>query len=169
MTDEQSMDSFVRGSEESFSILSTKWSRKLLTFIQKRVHREEVAQEMVQETLLNVYRGRETWSSEKHKFSTWIYTIAKNVVISSGRTKRAKMEILWTEEEEDKTFLSEDPLTKIFLTKAVNSLPNHLAEAFRLTYVEGMDHNEAAKVANVSPDNMRARASRARSALRDMV
>ena len=169
MTDEQLMNSFVAGSQTSFSLLSKKWSQKLLTFIKKKVGREELAQELVQDTLINVYRNADKWNPEEHKFSAWIYSIARNVIVSSVRTKKAKMEVLWIDEEQNKEFISEDPLTKMFLSKAVDSLPEHLAQAFKLTYIEGMDHNEACEVANISPDNMRARASRARFALREMV
>jgi len=169
MTDEQLMDSFAGGEENSFHILLTKWSQKLLRFIQKSIHREEVARELLQDTLVNIYRGKETWNSKENKFSNWVYTIARNVMIASTRSKRAKMEVLWIDEEEDRTSFSEDPITKMALTRAINSLPKHLSEAFRLTFIEGMDHNEAAAVARVSPDNMRARASRSRSALRDLV
>ena len=169
MTDEQLMDSFANGDNKSFDLLWSKWSERLLKFIKGKVHRQELAEEILQETLLNVYRGRNTWIANEHKFSTWILTIAKNVIISANRSKRAKMEVLWIDEEEDKQSILEDPLTKMFITKAVDSLPQHLAEAFRLTYIEGMDHNEACSIANVSPDNMRARASRARSALREMI
>ena len=169
-TDEELMDSYVGGSQESFRIISLRWSARLSRFIGKRVYRSELAEELVQETLLNVHRGRTTWVGNDHKFSTWILTIAKNVIFSSGRSKRARSEILWIEDKsEEEETLAEDPITRILLMKSVASLPAHLSEAFKLTYLDGMDHNEAAKVANISPDNMRARASRARSALREMV
>jgi len=169
-TDEQLMDSFVGGSEESFNLLSKRWSERLSKFIAKRIYRKEVAEEILQEVLLNVHRGRSTWDGSNHKFSTWVFTIARNTVVSSGRGKRAKMEVLWIDDKsEEESFLAGDPLAKIFLLKAIESLPSHLSEAFRLTYIEGMDHREAGEAAKVSPENMRARASRARAALRELV
>jgi len=169
-TDEQLMDSFVGGSQDSFNLLSERWSDRLSRFIGRIIYRKEVAEEILQEVLLNVHRGRATWDGNSHKFSTWIYTIAKNTAVSSGRGKRAKMEVLWIEDKsEAEPALIEDPLVRIFLLRAIESLPSHLSEAFRLTFIEGMDHNEAARAAKISPDNMRARASRARAALRELV
>jgi RNA polymerase sigma-70 factor (ECF subfamily) len=170
ISDENLMNSYIGGCQESFRLLSIRWSERLLRFIGKRVYRKELAEELLQETLLSVHRGRSTWVGEEHKFSTWILTIAKNVISSSGRSKRARMETLWIEDKSElEGTLAEDPITKLFLLKAIDSLPHHLAEAFRLTYVEGMDHKEAGEAAKISPENMRARASRARSALREMV
>jgi RNA polymerase sigma-70 factor (ECF subfamily) len=170
ISDENLMNSYIGGCQESFRLLSIRWSERLLRFIGKRVYRKELAEELLQETLLSVHRGRSTWVGEEHKFSTWILTIAKNVISSSGRSKRAKMETLWIEDKSElEGTLAEDPITKLFILKAIDSLPSHLAEAFRLTYIEGMDHKEAGEAAKISPENMRARASRARSALREMV
>ena len=169
-TDEQLMDRFVGGSQESFRILSERWSDRLFRFIGKIIYRKEVAEEILQEVLLNIHRGRTTWDGNNHKFSTWVYTIAKNTAVSSGRGKRAKMEVLWIEDKsEAEPALARDPLARLFLLKAIESLPSHLSEAFKLTFIEGMDHNEAARVAKISPENMRARASRARAALRELV
>ena len=169
-TDEELMDSYAGGSQESFRLLSSRWSGKLSRFISKRVNRQELVEEILQETLLSVHRGRSTWVGDDHKFSAWIFTIASNAISSSSRSKRAKSEVLWIEDKsESEGTLAEDPITKLFLLKAIESLPAHLAEAFRLTYIEGMDHREAGEAAKISPENMRARASRARSALREMV
>jgi RNA polymerase sigma-70 factor (ECF subfamily) len=170
MTDEQLMDSYVNGCNDSFSLLTKRWSDKLSRFVGRKVYRPEIAEEIVQEVFFKVYNGRNTWIPNEHKFSSWILTIAKNAIISSNRSKRAKQEVLWIEDKsEEEVSLSEDTVTKLTLLKGINSLPDHLAEAFRLTYIEGMDHREAGEAANVSPDNMRARASRARSALREML
>lgn len=169
-TDEDLMDSYLGGSQESFRLISLRWSTRLSKFIGRKIYRPELTEELVQETLLNVHRGRSTWVRGDYKFSTWIMTIAKNVVISSGRSKRARTEVLWIEDKsEEEETLAEDPVTRILLMKCVASLPEHLSEAFKLTYLDGMDHREAAIAAGISPDNMRARASRARSALREMV
>ena len=49
---------------------------------------------------------------------------------------------------------------------AIASLPDPLREAFLLGPIQGFDHREVAEMIGISPDNARARISRARAALR---
>ena len=62
-----------------------------------------------------------------------------------------------------------NPVTKMDLEQAISALPENLREAFLLGAVEGFDHNEVAAQLDISPDNARARISRARSRLRKML
>jgi RNA polymerase sigma-70 factor (ECF subfamily) len=55
------------------------------------------------------------------------------------------------------------------LEAAIGSLPENLREAFLLGAVEGFDHREVAAQLEISPDNARARISRARARLREIL
>ena len=61
------------------------------------------------------------------------------------------------------------PSEKIMLERALAQLPENLRDAFMLTAVLGMDHNEVAAALDISPDNARARVSRARTRLRELL
>ena len=58
------------------------------------------------------------------------------------------------------------PDTRIHLEAAIAGLPETLRDAFLLGVVEGFDHREVADQLGISPDNARARISRARAWLR---
>jgi RNA polymerase sigma-70 factor (ECF subfamily) len=55
------------------------------------------------------------------------------------------------------------------LEQAIGALPENLREAFLLGVVEGFDHREVAGQLEISPDNARARISRARARLRELL
>ena len=57
-------------------------------------------------------------------------------------------------------------VARLHLEKVVAELPDALRDAFLLGVVEGFDHHEVAAALEITPDNARARISRARRLLR---
>jgi RNA polymerase sigma-70 factor (ECF subfamily) len=62
-----------------------------------------------------------------------------------------------------------DPVDAVALSRAIEQLPVPLREAFLLGAVHGLDHQELAVALDVTPDNARARLSRARARLRALL
>jgi RNA polymerase sigma-70 factor (ECF subfamily) len=151
-------------SDEAFSEILERWSKRIFSFINKRVIRKELAEEITQEVFIKVYKGRDTWNSD-FKFSSWIYTIAKNSVITSYRNRISKNEIICDEKGEEGCYF-EDLDSKILLEKSLENIPKDMYNAFYISCILGMDHNEAAAHENISPENLRKRLSRAREYLK---
>jgi RNA polymerase sigma-70 factor (ECF subfamily) len=160
------MDRVQAGDPEAFGILFGRYRVSLYGYLRRMVYRGELADELFQDTFLNVHRARSTWSSHHGSFRSWLYRIATNLVRDRARSQVRRPEILSDELERGHR---SDPADRLALERALGRLPDHLRDAFLLGAVDGFDHHEMAVALSVSPENARARLSRARSLLREML
>jgi RNA polymerase sigma-70 factor (ECF subfamily) len=133
-------------------------------YLLRMSRRGEVADELFQETFLRVHRARSTWSHHHGSFRSWLYRIATNVLRDRARSAARRPEVVgleWSGAE------ATSPSDRIALERALGNLPDNLRDAFVLTAMLGMDHHEVAAALEISPDNARARTSRARARLRE--
>lgn len=85
--DEDLMEAYRDGDAAAFEVLLSRHERKVFAFIFRMVKNREVANDLLQETFLRVVRNAKKYS-RKAKFTTWLYTIARNQCIDHLR--RAK-------------------------------------------------------------------------------
>jgi len=74
------------GSRRSFEELAVRYRRRLLAYFQPRLGSEQEAEDLVQETLLKLYRNIGSYDPAYH-FSTWLYTSAGRLAISQYRKR----------------------------------------------------------------------------------
>ena len=84
IADELLLQGFVRGDSKAFDLLVERYQRPLYTFILRQVRESGRAEELLQDTFLRVIERAEDFKGES-KFSTWLYTIARNLCIDSAR------------------------------------------------------------------------------------
>lgn len=86
-TDEALMERFRQGDARAFERLLSKHEKGVYNFIYRMMRHEETANDLLQETFLRVVKNAQRYSP-KAKFTTWLYTIARNQCIDAMR--RAK-------------------------------------------------------------------------------
>ncbi len=165
-SDEALMDAVQQGSADAFATLFARHRAPLYGYLLRMTRRAEVADEVFQEAFLSVHRARSTWSGADGSFRSWLYRIATNALRDGQRRSARRPEVLG----EDHELVSNDaPSDRIALERALADLPENLRDAFLLASVQGFDHNEIAAALDISPDNARARVSRARVRLRELL
>jgi len=87
-TDEELALEARAGSRRSFEELALRYRRRLFVFLRPRLGSDQDAEDMVQETFLKLYRNIGSYDPD-YRFSTWLYTSANRLAISSFRKKRA--------------------------------------------------------------------------------
>jgi RNA polymerase sigma-70 factor, ECF subfamily len=87
LSDEALMEAFQRGDTRAFERLLTKHKRPVYNFIHRQVGNDATAEDLMQEVFLRVIKGASSYKREA-KFTTWIYTIARNICVDQSR--RAK-------------------------------------------------------------------------------
>ena len=93
-TDEQLIARFQKGDEQAYSELVNRYRDRLMNFVFQYLGDMELAEDIVQDTMLKLYQKKHYYK-EIAKFSTWIYTIAKNLAYTElRRKKRRKVTLL---------------------------------------------------------------------------
>jgi RNA polymerase sigma-70 factor (ECF subfamily) len=141
------------------------------------------AEDMVQETFLNVFRYLKDFRYET-KFKNWIYRIAASTCIKKRRKSKfaperelSLEEFIPKDEAEAQTptpewaLLPLDSLLNAELADMINQAIQSLPEKYRLVIVlrdiEGFSTAETAQILGLSASNVKVRLHRARLFLRD--
>src|SRR4051812_25411358 len=74
----------VHGCKDCFEELVRRFQSPLLHFLTRRLSSQHDAEDLVQETFLTAYRSLGQYDSSS-RFSTWVFTIANRLAISSRR------------------------------------------------------------------------------------
>lgn len=174
------------GSAAAFEILVEKYRNRLLNVLEHLVPRRGLAEDMVQEVFMRVYRARKTYSPDA-KFSTWLFTIADNVANNAlrGMSKRKEYHVQQTARESSEMpvleSLAKDPsrfmparqIDQVELSEmvrtAVQSLNERQRMALLLCKFEHMSYSDVAAAMNLSTKAVKSLLSRARNNLREML
>jgi len=87
-TDEQLIALFQKGDEKAYVELVNRYRDRLMNFVFQYLGDMELAEDIVQDTMLKLYQKKHYYK-QIAKFSTWIYTIAKNLAFTELRRKKA--------------------------------------------------------------------------------
>jgi RNA polymerase sigma-70 factor, ECF subfamily len=78
------MAAYQRGDVNAFAELVARHEKPLWHFLRRIVRDSAAAEDLLQETFLRVVHGAAAWQASA-KFSTWLYTIARNLCIDHAR------------------------------------------------------------------------------------
>ncbi len=76
--------------KDAFAFVFRFYAPKLKQFAYKHVGNEQVAMEMVQETMATVWQKAHLYDGTKSALSTWIYTIIRNLCFDLLRKQKGK-------------------------------------------------------------------------------
>jgi RNA polymerase sigma-70 factor (ECF subfamily) len=86
-SDETLMEAYCHGDATAFERLVGRHSRGLYNYLLRSVHTQARAEELLQEVLLRVIRSKDRYKRSA-KFTTWVYTIARNLTVDESRRAR---------------------------------------------------------------------------------
>jgi RNA polymerase sigma-70 factor (ECF subfamily) len=169
-----------RGEQPAFRELVTRYENKVYHIALKMLRNEQDAEDVLQETFINVYRHLDSFRGDS-EFSTWVYRIATNASLMKIRARRpvSSLDEPMNDSDNDSpprdlidwSFTPEEALlngeTRAQMDKALDTLPETLRSVFVLRDIEGLSIEETARVLDISIPNVKTRLHRARLALRD--
>jgi len=162
-TDEELMQRVQADDATAYKALFQRHHGRVYGYLVRKTRDRQVAADLYQETFLNVFRARQTWTPGR-PFRPWLFRIAANAARDHARRQQRRPEEVELHDWGAST--TDQPDARIHLEAALAGLPDTLRDAFLLGVVEGFDHNEVAEALGISPANARARVSRARRFLR---
>jgi RNA polymerase sigma-70 factor (ECF subfamily) len=130
----------------SFSLLFEHFSPRLKSFLLKAGNLdEESAEELVQETMIKVWRRSSTFSPTQASASTWIYTIARNTRIDWFRKQSREDPAALNADDIYDDNEDESPYSMLVqirqndqISQQLRELPQEQAEVLRMMYLQGM-------------------------------
>ena len=177
LSDETLMEAVIAEDESAFETLAGRFEKRLYYFAYRHLRDEEACHDLVQETLLRVYRHRADWRKGS-RLSTWIFAILLNLcrdtLRRSGRNSSMEIpEVALAAEHSSFKRADPSPLAQAeknqlleLLSEALNSLPAQQAKLLKLKMDRDLSFEEAGKELAIRPDAARASASRAYKKLR---
>jgi len=172
--DEALMAMFAAGRTEAFQVLFERYRNRLCRFIRGTYRMDPAqAEDCVQDVFLRVVKGRASFNPAM-RFSTWLYTIARNLCLNQIRDRKANLEIQFEEATPldrgnpgggpDDILL--DAELGVLIRKAVAELPEHLRAVFMLREIDGLPHDQIADILNLNEPNVRTQLHRAKKILK---
>ena len=171
--DEELILQFQQGNENAYVELVNRYKNKLINFTFNYLGDRDLAEDIVQETMLKLYEKRHYYK-EIAKFSTWIYTIARNQANTELRKrKRRNISFLsqMTKNGKDFDLDSKSPdliheLHNTYLSKRINKaiqlLPEHFREVIVLRDIQGLSYEDIGLVMDAPLGTIKSRINRAR-------
>jgi RNA polymerase sigma-70 factor (ECF subfamily) len=171
------------GQIEKFNDLVTRYEQKLYNFSLRMCRDHSDAEDMVQDTFLNVFRYLKDFRYES-QFKNWLYKVAASTCIKKRRKSKFAPEKELSLDEfrpNDGDEVREQvpewallPLDKLLneelagtIQQGILSLPKKYRMVIVLRDIEGFSTDETAQILDLSPANVKVRLHRARLFLRD--
>ena len=173
----------IAGQPQAFPDLVRRYEQRLYNFARRMCRSDSDAEDLVQETFLNVHRFLADFRFET-KFKNWLYRVAVNTAITKRRRSKfapepdLSLEDLSRQEGADATGDVPDwarmPLEQVLngelletLNRAIRSLPEKYRVVVVLRDVEEFSTEETAHILNLTPANVKVRLHRGRMFLKD--
>ncbi|MGH9945179.1 MAG: RNA polymerase sigma factor [Pyrinomonadaceae bacterium] len=162
------------GDEDAFRLLFERWSRPILNFIYDMVNERALAEELTQEAFWRAYRHLGALRDES-KFSTWLFSIAKNVARESLRSTLGRGHKLDLNDDTVRELQDERPtpagalldkeLNEV-VRRALGALDEDKRAVFTLKIFQQRSYEEIAEITGFSIPKVKTDLHRARHEMR---
>lgn len=172
--DEQVLAGFIAGDESAFPVLVRRYANELLQFVSRFVRNNAVAEDIVQETFIQVHQSARGFDPQR-RFRPWLFTIAANKARDTIRGRNRKREVPLTVssdggDSEQVSYLdfrsdpSESPdeiieanEQKAIVNDVISRMPTHLREVLLLGYYQRFPYKEIAEVLGIPLGTVKSR------------
>jgi RNA polymerase sigma-70 factor (ECF subfamily) len=175
LEDEELMLRYGGGDVAAFEELLRRHERAVFNFIARYVGDRTQAEDIVQEVFLRVIRTSGRYKA-KAKFTTWLFTIARNLCIDRARQRKRRPEVsldrslsddddsgatfadrLVDEDASDATGQSIRGEFRAKLNVALGELPDEQREVFAMREFGGLKFREIAETLDISENTVKSR------------
>ena len=182
LTDEELILEFQRNNTiRAYEILVQRYKNPLINYVFRFLGDYEACVDIVQETMIKVYRYKDSYSSIA-KFSTWIYTIAGNLARTEyQRRKRRKLfSINAYGEEKDETYeipdesynperITDSGIKEKIIQDALEKVSKAYREVVILRDIQDLSYEEISEITNLPVGTVKSRINRGRAQLQKLL
>lgn len=168
--DETLLRRYQDGSVDAFEALLQRYERPLFNFILRSVRNRARAEELLQEVFVRVIQRSHAFEN-KARFSTWLYTIARNLCIDHQRRmahrqhrsldaptrpgEPAREPAAGPQASTERTAMRGELQKRI--AAAVEALPEAQREVFLLRQLEALPYREIGQIVGVAENTVKSR------------
>jgi RNA polymerase sigma-70 factor (ECF subfamily) len=173
------------GDYQAFEALVNRYEGKVYRLGMRMLRNQEDAEDALQETFLQVYRGLKGFEG-RSTFSTWLFRLATNVCLMRIRHRETEpanvlpleeylprheggehLQIQDWPDKPEEVLLNKESREKMF--EALEKLPAEYRAVFILRDIEGFSNAEAGEALGISVAAVKSRLHRSRLTLRGML
>tara|TARA_Y100001970_G_scaffold293763_1_gene442951 strand:- start:1570 stop:2169 length:600 start_codon:yes stop_codon:yes gene_type:complete len=176
-SDEELIKLFQKGDEAAYVELVNRYKDRLYNFVYYFLGDSELSEDIVQETMIKLYQKKHYYK-EIAKFSTWLYTIARNLAntelrkikrrkityLSHMTKKETQYDIPAIQESVEQGMNNEFVMNQI--EKAINNLPEHFRLIIILRDIQKLSYDDISEIVSLPLGTVKSRINRARLQLR---
>ncbi len=152
------------GDESAFRTFYSRYAGRTLSILKRLCPDAVVAEDLLQETFLAVWRKASTYRADRGDPAGWLYTITRNKVFDHSR-RRAPVVPIDTEESSKWPAPSRRSVLGLTLRQALETLKKGEREALETAYFGGFTYQESAEHLSVPLGTLK---SRIRTGLRKL-
>lgn len=174
LSDEQVVARYREGEEEAFELLVRRFRMELFHFLLRFVNNRAAAEDLFQETFLQVHLSIETFDVTRN-FKPWLFTIgankARDWLRRNSRQQAAPLSALVNSSQDNgRTFVDlleadlplpmedlEKQETRELVQDVVDALPDHLREVLLLAYFNHFAYKEIASMLSIPLGTVKSR------------
>ena len=182
LSDEELILEFQKNNtERAFEILVQRYKNPLVNFVFRYLGDYESCVDVVQETMIKVYRYKDTYQSIA-KFSTWIYTIAGNLAKTElqRRKRRSILSINAFGKDNDEDYeipdenyrpdtITDSGIKDEIIQKAFMKVSEAYRKAVILRDIQELSYEEIAEIMGITVGTVKSRINRGRAQLQKLL
>ena len=170
-SDEMLVSAFQAVEDSAFQILLARHQKPVYNFLYKFIRNEEATEEAFQEVFLRVVRSINEYRPSA-KFTTWLYTIARNYCIDLSRKEKFRRHYSLSDKSSEDSDRLEDRIAddsagadntssanelERILYEVLDDLNPEQREVFLMREVQGLQFDEIAKITKTSSNTVKSR------------
>lgn len=180
LDDRALVERILGGDRDQFSVLVSRYEKRVINYVYRITHRYEEAHDLAQEIFVKVYLALDRYDPN-YQFSTWLFRIAQNSAIDALR-KKSISEVPLVRQTEDEPSgkereFADDGISPYRALKnkqlsaaidtAVENLPPDYRELIQLRHFAELSYEEIASMKKLPLGTVKNKLFRARNLLKE--
>jgi RNA polymerase sigma-70 factor (ECF subfamily) len=165
-----------KGDKQAFAEIVMQYQQPIFSFLGRMSLSQAQAEDIAQETFVRAWRHLDDYQPMKAAFSTWLFTIARNLALNELTSTRSKNEFSSGEELPDMASETPEPLQMLcikqqhfHLQAALRQLNMQDRSVIGLAYVDELSMADIARIEGDSLEAVKTRLHRAKEKLRKLM
>ncbi|MBP9759323.1 sigma-70 family RNA polymerase sigma factor [Candidatus Dojkabacteria bacterium] len=160
---------------ESFGILYDMYVDDVFRFVYYKISNKEEAEDITAKTFEKALRAIKRFKWKGYSFKTWLFVIAKNIVIDTFKAKKINISIeqlnFDIKDEENSTVEEslELNMNRKELLNALSKLTDEHKEILILRYIEDLSIKEVMQISGKTMDSVKSLTKRALQRLKEVI